>query len=145
MPAFRGTVVVCLLFMQKNLYEVRRSCHERTRCKKRLMPDTTRAPMTRKTIYAFSKRAFLNPASTHLTSYIHAHVQTGTDGPDKWGDNRVLIADCKKVVELDFFLGSKRDRRTSLAKIDLLIKLLTQFRAALAKEIRAIESTKTTK
>jgi hypothetical protein len=95
--------------------------------------------MTHKTIYAFSKRAFLNPASTHLTSYIEAHVQTGEEGPDKWGDNIVLIADCKRVVQLEFFLGSKRYRRISLAKIDLLIKILTQFRAALAKEIRSIE------
>jgi hypothetical protein len=98
--------------------------------------------MTRKTIYAFSKRAFLNPASTHLTSYIQAYVQTGHDGPDKWGDNMVLIADCKRVVELEFFLGSKRHRRISLAKIDLLINVLTQFRAALAKEIQSIEATK---
>ena len=98
--------------------------------------------MTRKTIYAFSKRAFLNPASTHLTSYIQAYVQTGPDGPDKWGDNMVLIADCKRVAELEFFLGTKRHRRISLAKIDLLIDILTQFRTALAKEIRSIEATK---
>ena len=101
--------------------------------------------MTRKTIYAFSKRAFLNPASTHLASYIQAHVQTAHDGPDKWGDNRVTIADCNRLVQLEFFLGSKRHRRISLAKIDLLIKVLTQFRTALAKEIKAIEATKSTK
>lgn len=95
--------------------------------------------MTRKSIYAFSKRAFLNPASTHLTSYIQAHVQTGHDGPDKWGDNRVIIADCNRLVQLEFFLGSKRHRRISLAKIDLLIKILMQFRTALAKEINSIE------
>lgn len=94
--------------------------------------------MTRKNI-SFSKRAFLNPASTRLTSYIQAYVQTG----DKWADNTVLIADCKRVVQLEFFLGTKRHRRLSLAKIDLLIEVLTQFRAALAKEIRSIESTKT--
>ena len=98
--------------------------------------------MTRKNIYAFSKRAFLNPASTHLTSYIQAYVQTGQDGPDKWADNMVLIADCKRVVQLEFFLGTKRHRRISLAKIDLLIDVLTQFRAALAKEIQSIEATK---
>ena len=98
--------------------------------------------MTRKLIYAFSKRAFLNPASTHLTSYIQAYVQTGRDGPDKWGDNMVLIGDCKRVVQLEFFLGTKRYRRISLAKIDLLIDVLTQFRAALAKEVRSIEATK---
>jgi hypothetical protein len=103
-----------------------------------LPPDTKRAPMTRKSIYAFSKRAFLNPASTQLTSYIQAYVQKG----DKWGDNMVLIADCKRVVQLEFFLGTKRYRRISLAKIDLLIDVLTQFRAALAKEIQSIEATK---
>ena len=101
--------------------------------------------MTRKTIYAFSKRAFLNPASTHLASYIQAHVQTGHDGPDKWGDNRVTIADCNRLVQLEFFLGSKRHRRISLSKIDLLIKVLTEFRTALAKEIKSIEATKSTK
>ena len=95
--------------------------------------------MIRKTIYAFSKRAFLNPASTHQASYIQAHVQTGHEGPDKWGDNMVMIADCKRVVELEFFLGSRRHRRISLAKIDLLINVLIQFRRALAKEIRLIE------
>jgi hypothetical protein len=98
--------------------------------------------MTRKIIYAFSKRAFLNPASTQQTSYIQAHVQTGQEGPDKWGDNMVMIADCRRVVELEFFLGTKRDRRISLAKIDLLIKVLMQFRRALAKEIKSIEATK---
>jgi len=97
--------------------------------------------MTSKIIYAFSKRAFLNPASTHLTSYIQAYVQRG----DKWGDNTVLIADCKRVVQLEFFLGTKRHRRISLAKIDLLIEILTQFRAALAKEIQSIEPQKGTK
>jgi hypothetical protein len=91
--------------------------------------------MTSKIIYAFSKRAFLNPASTHLTSYIQAYVQTS----DKWGDNTVLIADCKRVVQLEFCLGTKRHRRISLAKIDLLIDVLTQFRSALAKEINLIE------
>ena len=54
----------------------------------------------------------------------------------------VLIADCKRVVQLEFFLGTKRHRRISLAKIDLLIDVLTQFRAALAKEISAIEHAK---
>ena len=101
--------------------------------------------MTRKSIYAFSTRAFLNPASTHLTSYIQAHVQTGREGPDKWGDNMVTIADCKRVVQLEFCLGTKQDRRISLAKIDLLIKVLMQFRTALAKEIQSIEATRGTK
>jgi len=96
--------------------------------------------MIRKSIYAFSKRAFLNPASTHQTSYIQAHVETGHEGPNQWGDNLVIVADCKRVVQLEFFLGSKRDRRISLAKINLLIKVLIRFRTALAKEISLIET-----
>jgi hypothetical protein len=51
----------------------------------------------------------------------------------------VMIADCRRVIQLEFFLGSKRDRRLSLAKINLLIKVLMQFRRALAREIRLIE------
>jgi len=74
-----------------------------------------------------------------MTSYIQAHVQTGSDGPDQWGDNMVIIADCKRVIQLEFYLGSKRDRRLSLAKINLLIKILMQFRRALTKEIKLIE------
>ena len=77
-----------------------------------------------------------------MTSYIQSYVQTGQDGPDQWGDNMVLIADCKRVIQLEFFLGTKRYRRISLAKIDLLIDVLTQFRAALVREISSIEDGK---
>ena len=93
----------------------------------------------RENVYAFAKRAFLNPASTLLTSYIQAHVQTGHDGPDKFGDNIVIIADCRNVIKIEFFLGNKRARRISLAKINLLITILVEFRNALKKEIALIE------
>jgi hypothetical protein len=98
--------------------------------------------MKRESIYAFTKRAFLNPASSRLTSYIQAHVETGHDAPYKWGDNMVIIADCKSVIKLEFFLGNKRSRRISLAKINLLIDVLTRFRDALTKEIELIEKEK---
>ena len=86
--------------------------------------------MKRQPMYAFSKRAFLNPASTHLTSYIQAHVQTGHDEPYKWGDILIILADCKNVIKLEFFLGDKSARRMSLAKVNLLIDVLTGFRDA---------------
>jgi hypothetical protein len=95
--------------------------------------------MKRNTVYAFAKRTFLNPASTHLPSYIVAHVQTGHDGPYKWGDNLIIIGDCKRMIKLEFFLGTKKSRRTSLAKINLLIDVLTRFRDALAKEISLLD------
>src|SRR5215813_13748199 len=92
-----------------------------------------------RSIYAFTKRTFLNPASTRLVSYIEAHVETGHEAPDKYGDNIITIADCKNVIKLEFFLGSKAHRRISLRKINLLIGVLTRFREALVREIESIE------
>ena len=90
-------------------------------------------------IISFRKRSFLNPASTDQTSYINAVVESSQDGEYPWGTNMLTIADCRRVVQLEFFLGTKRARQISLAKIDLLITTLTRFRDALAKEIAAIE------
>jgi len=90
-------------------------------------------------IFSFRKRSFLNPVSTDQTSYIHAVVESTRDGEYPWGTNMLTIADCKRIIQLEFFLGTKRARKVSLAKIDLLIRILTSFRAALAKEIASIE------
>ena len=92
--------------------------------------------------FAFAKRAFLNPVKTRATSYIQAHVETGHDGPYRWGDNMVVIADCKNAIKLEFFLGNKKARRIALAKVNLLIDVLTRFRDALCKEIALIDKTK---
>lgn len=92
--------------------------------------------------YAFYKRAFLNPVFTPETSYILAHVEDSRDGTEKAGSHMIVIADCRRVVELEFYLGNKRRRRISLAKINMLIKVLTAFRDALVKEIALIEKVK---
>ncbi len=93
-------------------------------------------------IFIFRKRAFLNPASTNTTSHIMVHVESSREGEYQWGSNMVIVADCKRSVELEFFLGTKRARQLSLKKIDLLIKILTAFRDALTKEIALIEKVK---
>ncbi len=93
-------------------------------------------------IISFRKRSFLNPASTDQTSYIYARVKSTRDGEYPWGTNMLTIADCRRAVQLEFFLGTRRARQLSLAKIDLLIKILTSFRNALAKEIAALEKGK---
>jgi hypothetical protein len=90
-------------------------------------------------IFSFRKRSFLNPVSTDQASYIHAVVESSRDGEYPWGTNMLTIADCRRAVQLEFFLGTRRARKVSLAKIDLLIKTLISFRAALAKEIAMIE------
>lgn len=93
-------------------------------------------------ITSFRKRSFLNPVSTDQTSYIHAVVESSRDGEYPWGTNMLTIADCRRSVQLEFFLGTRRARRISLAKIDILISILTRFRDALAKEVAAIEKVK---
>jgi len=49
------------------------------------------------------------------------------------------LADCRRRIQWEFFLGTKRARRNSLRKVNLLINLLISFRDALQKEIALIE------
>lgn len=89
--------------------------------------------------FSFRRRTFLNPASTEHTSYIHAVVESSDNGDYKFGTNMLTLADCRRVIRLEFFLGTERDRQMSLKKINLLIEILTAFRDALIREIAAIE------
>jgi len=93
-------------------------------------------------VMTFRKRAFLDPASTDHTSYILAIVESSREGEYQWGTNMVYVADCRKQISLEFFLGTKRHRRLALRKINLLLKTLTAFRDALTKEIALIEKSK---
>ncbi|HKR15334.1 MAG TPA: hypothetical protein VJT15_24930 [Pyrinomonadaceae bacterium] len=91
---------------------------------------------------SFRQRVFLNPASTDQSSYILVHVESTRNGEHPWGSNMINIADCRRKVELEFYIGTRTARRISLAKINLLIKVLTAFRDALIKEIALIEKPK---
>jgi len=93
----------------------------------------------------FRKRTFLNSASTDHDSYVHAVVESSGEGGYPWGTNMLTIADCRRIIQLEFFLGSKKAPRRSLAKINLLINTLTRFRDALAKESELIENFKKSK
>lgn len=88
----------------------------------------------------FRKRSFLSPTSTGQTSYILAEAESSQNGEYKWGTYMLTIADCRRRIQLEFFLGTKRARRTSLAKINLLIEMLTRFRDVLLKENELIEN-----
>jgi len=50
----------------------------------------------------------------------------------------LTLADCHRSVQFEFFLGNAMFRRQSLAKIDLLLKVLNGFREALIKEAKLI-------
>lgn len=89
--------------------------------------------------FTYRKRLFLNPISTLFASYIMAVVEDSEGGGYKLGSNMVTIADCKNVVEFEFFLGTPRSRRQSLRKINLLIDILTAFKRALERQIKLID------
>jgi len=92
-----------------------------------------------KDTFSFRKRVFLNPVSTGYTSHILGEVESSRGGENKWGHCMLTIADCRRRVQLEFFLGTKTTRRISLKKINLLIDVLTGFRDALIKENELIE------
>jgi len=68
-----------------------------------------------------------------------AEVESSKNGTYAHGTNMLIFADCHRQVQLEFFLGNARDRLQSLAKIDLIIDVLSSFRAALEEEAKLIE------
>ena len=86
----------------------------------------------------FRKRVFLASVSTGHTSYILAEVESSRGGEYKWGHYMLTIADCRRRIQLEFFLGTMRARRESLRKLDLLLSVLSSFRSKLLAEAHAI-------
>ena len=86
----------------------------------------------------FRKRVFLASISTGHTSHILAEVESSRGGEYKWGHCMLTIADCRRRIQLEFFLGTVRARRESLKKLDLLLKVLGSFRNALLTEAQLI-------
>ncbi|HET8783296.1 MAG TPA: hypothetical protein VFM63_12810 [Pyrinomonadaceae bacterium] len=86
----------------------------------------------------YRKRTFLASVSTGHTSYILTEVESSRGGEYKWGTCMVTIADCRRRIQLEFFLGTVRARRESLRKLDLLLKVLSSFRKVLVAEAQLI-------
>ena len=85
--------------------------------------------------YKYLRREFLNPAETIQTSYVLAHVEDSFSGESPHGSNVLTISDCKRVTTFDFYLGSQVARDASIAKINLLMEILGEFRDALIQEV----------
>jgi len=88
--------------------------------------------------FTFRKRVFLASVSTGFTSYVFAEVESSQGGKYKCGHYMLSIADCRRRIQIEFFLGTAHARRQSLAKLDLLVEVLTAFRLALRKEAQLI-------
>src|SRR5688572_17527047 len=86
----------------------------------------------------YRKRTFLASVSTGHTSYILTEVESSRGGEYKWGHCMLTIADCRRRIQLEFFLGTVRARRESLRKLDLLLKVLNSFRKVLLAEAQLI-------
>jgi|SRR5687767_3598685 len=86
----------------------------------------------------YRKRTFLASISTGHTSYILTEVESSRGGEYKWGTCMVTIADCRRRIQLEFFLGTVRARRESLRKLDLLLNVLSSFRKVLLAEAQLI-------
>src|SRR5690349_12983478 len=95
--------------------------------------------------HKYLNRRFLAPASTGLTSYILADVEDTRNGEYKFGNNLLTIGDCKRSIQLEFFLGTAKARKHSYSKICQLISDLVNFGAALKKEKELIEQFEKTK
>lgn len=75
--------------------------------------------------YSYYRRRFLNHPGREAGAYVLAGVYEASRF------NYLHIADCRRVVCLEFDSTSPRAHRNCLHKLDVLIQTLTEFRAAL--------------
>jgi len=87
---------------------------------------------------AYRKRAFLNPISTGQPSFVFAVAESSEGGTKTYGNYVLTIADCKRMIELEFSLTTPRMRKQSLAKVDLLAEIVNRFRDAIHAEANLI-------
>ena len=88
---------------------------------------------------AYRKRAFLNPITTGQPSFIFAVAESSEGGKKTYGNYVLTVADCRRMIELEFSLTTPRMRKQSLAKVDLLAQIVNRFRDAIHREAALIE------
>jgi hypothetical protein len=88
---------------------------------------------------AYRKRVFLNPITTGKPSFVFAVAESSEGGKKTYGNYVLTIADCKRMIELEFSLASPRVRKQSLAKIDILAEVVNRFRDAVHAEANLID------
>ena len=90
--------------------------------------------------YSYLRRQFLNESPEELdhTSYVLATVENSFEG--EYDSSATLyLADCKRTIRLNFYLGRAESRAASIGKINLLLEVLGEFRTALIAEAHKIE------
>jgi hypothetical protein len=89
--------------------------------------------------FRYQKRVFLHPPSAGKNSYVCAVAESSDDGSYDLGNYILTLADCHRVVEIEFPLTNPYLRKQSLAKADLLLEVLGAFRDGLHAEAELIE------
>lgn len=92
---------------------------------------------TRKLLY---RRRFLNRPRHHTGAHVIARVdlvQYKKGAP--YVDGSLRLADCYRVIELDFEIRTKTDAKNALHKAKLLRNLLEEFTEALEDAIEQSE------
>ena len=89
--------------------------------------------------YRYYKRTFLAHAASNVSSYIIAEVESSDEGTYSTGTNMLTIADCNKQIELEFSLYSARARRRSVARAELLARVINGFQDSLREQAELIE------
>jgi hypothetical protein len=89
--------------------------------------------------YSYLRRQFLNEAPNELihTSYVLAIVENSFEG-EYHSTATLYVADCKRVIKLEFYLGRAEARTASIGKINLLLEVLAGFRDAMINEASLI-------
>ena len=87
----------------------------------------------------YRKRAFLNPITTGQPAFVFAVAESSDHGERDNANYVLTLADCKRMIELEFPLTSPRMRQQSLAKIDLLAEVVNHFRDAVHAEANLID------
>ena len=88
---------------------------------------------------AYLKRVFLNPIKDGAPSFIQAIADDSDEGTYLLGNYLLIIADCDRRIMLHFHVSSPKARRQARAKIDKLVQVINDYRAALLKEIELID------
>jgi hypothetical protein len=89
--------------------------------------------------FRYLKRVFLNPPASGANSYVYAVAESSNEGTYALGNYVLTLADCHRVVQIEFPLSRPHARKESLAKADLLAEVINSFREALHAEAKLIE------
>jgi hypothetical protein len=101
--------------------------------------------MPKRRRYDLRKRHFLNPLPMGQDSYIAVAFESCENGAYPWGTNMVVIADCHRTINLEFFMGTPAARQASLSKVDGLLNTFTAARNALYRQNELIEKARKAK